>query len=442
MDGATPKGGSSAAASTATACAKCRGDGPVKKLREAHLCKTCLEEAQHKLLFTGIVFAFPKTKYLYRSHKTPAHVSTVLCAVSGGPSSCSMLYGLHHFCGSATEDPVRALNISACFVSTDVLGNEEEHLLAEHIQSLCGKWGFTFMHLHIYQLFENENTSSDMARNYLTQLLTGFNNTLKQELLDLLRTKLILDIAESHKFEYVAFGTCGTHIAAKVIAKTCTARASAIPYLGSWAHTPTPYHSLLLQPMKNMLHSEVKDFASEHNFILPPHLRDTTNKPVAPISILSLSTVFLHNLQPEFPSTVHTILATASKLKPPQQGTPCFLCHMPVEEAETEVPTAAEAATTDSITTPTSSTTLTSTPTSTSQSQEPPPTDDNKASSTTSTTPSNNTTPQSPAQPACSSTPIPIRHKALCQACTNLGRQFSSLTDNVVSFSTMIQRLS
>ena len=51
------------------------------------LARHCCEEALNHRLHSGVAFAFPRTRYFYRSQCKPVSTPTVLAAVSGGPSS-------------------------------------------------------------------------------------------------------------------------------------------------------------------------------------------------------------------------------------------------------------------------------------------------------------------------------------------------------------------
>ncbi|NWU32509.1 CTU2 protein, partial [Dyaphorophyia castanea] len=165
------------------------------------------------------------------------------------------------------------------------------------------------------------------------ELLRGFEAagtaTAREELLQMLRTHLIVQTARDRGYSKVMMGESLTRVAVKLLTNLSLGRGA---YLAVDTGFTDRRHGdvMVVRPMRDYTAKEIafyNHFFSVPTVVVPPLFTKRREKP----SIHQLVERFLLGLQEEFPSTISTVYRTGEKLSPEpakasSESQRCLLC--------------------------------------------------------------------------------------------------------------------
>ncbi|KQK80116.1 cytoplasmic tRNA 2-thiolation protein 2 [Amazona aestiva] len=242
----------------------------------------------------------------------------VLLAVSGGPASSAMLRQVQEGLSRETAKKLRFIP-SVIYVDEGAVRGQSpaqrEQSLA-CMETLLQATGFPYYLVHLEQellkLFEAVQTM-----------------TAKEELLQMLRTHLILQTARTKGYTKVMTGETCTRVAIKLLTNLALGR-------GAFLAVDTGFKDnrhgdvMVVRPLREYMAKEIafyNHFFDVPTVIAPPLPTKRRDKP----SFRHVVESFLLGLQKDFPSTISTVYRTGEKLsadraKPSCEAERCLLC--------------------------------------------------------------------------------------------------------------------
>ncbi|XP_072247654.1 cytoplasmic tRNA 2-thiolation protein 2 [Leuresthes tenuis] len=331
-------------------CVKCKAASAAVVIRAGDAyCRGCFKENFiHK--FRAML---GKTRVIFPGEK-------VLLAVSGGPSSCSMLSQVQE---GLSQNAHRKLRFVPGIVYIDEGGavgqsKEQRWRTVSELQSLFRTTGFPFYIIPLEQVLglpssvvatasslsdrptsaykaavdhfiqtgsKNDETAQDTkdtspanvpeSQTHLLQQLIGSAQTLtaKEDLLDKLRQHLLVHTARTEGYSKLMLGDNCTRLAVKLLSSISLGRGAQLAQ--DTGFSDSRYGDIIsVRPMREYSAKEIAYYS--HMFRVPsvvvPGL-DTRAPDKA--SIQRLTESFVTKLQAHFPSTVSTIYRTSEKLQ-------------------------------------------------------------------------------------------------------------------------------
>ncbi|KAJ1800201.1 Cytoplasmic tRNA 2-thiolation protein 2 [Coemansia sp. RSA 2399] len=335
-------------------CIKCKVTKPNVAIRNSLYCKECFVRACIVKFRTAI----------NRSRKNSATPRTkLMVAFSGGPSSSAMLSMMADFQRIAMKGTAAQPLYDGVFA-----GHIDETVLFPGVQDSCihgiatsagieckvakledifsgGSETSAFIkcvsdvaapnelkdRIHAQLAKLDESTSSkDRLQSLFSGLATA---TDREEILDVIKTLLLVGLARKENCGVLMMGDSGTRIATKIVSLASRGRGFSMPFEvgaeSSWFGDVVAY-----RPMRDFIMKEIAFFNqwTKQRIVVVPTF--TTGAPVR-ASIGRLTESFVVGLDRDFASTVSTICRTMQKLEPQQRALdalPCLVCRMPVEE--------------------------------------------------------------------------------------------------------------
>ncbi|KAJ1990771.1 Cytoplasmic tRNA 2-thiolation protein 2 [Coemansia spiralis] len=334
-------------------CIKCKVIKPNVTIRRSLYCKACFVRT--------CVVKFRTA--LSRSRKnTTVPRTKLMVALSGGPSSSAMLNLMADFQRMelrGTEAQSRYEDIIAGHVDESVLfpdvqdsliseiaislsiecritkledvfaTNDEAPLFIKLVQSTLAP-GALKDKICAHLVKTNDSISSKKRLQSLFSSLASATD--REEMLDIIKTLLLIRLARKAECGVLLMGDSGTRIATKIVSLASRGRGFSLPFEvgaeSSWFDNVVVY-----RPMRDFIMKEIAFFNmwTKQNSVVVPTF--TTGAPKR-ASIGRLTESFVIGLDHDFSSTVSTICRTMQKLEPRKQALnslPCLTCGMPVE---------------------------------------------------------------------------------------------------------------
>jgi cytoplasmic tRNA 2-thiolation protein 2 len=172
-------------------------------------------------------------------------------------------------------------------------------------------------------------------RDKLDHLLASLPSaTSRTDVLGILRTRLLVEIAKEKGCEGILWGDSTTRLAEKTLAETAKGRGFALPWQLSDGSSP---HGLTFKyPLRDLLKKELLTYVS---LVEPPLTPFVNAGQVSRASnfksttIDDLMTNYFESVEESFPSIVANVVRTSSKLganQPLDGGERCGICEMPI----------------------------------------------------------------------------------------------------------------
>ncbi|CAN9500142.1 unnamed protein product [Ophioblennius macclurei] len=348
-------------------CTKCKGAPAAVVVRAGDsYCRTCFREYFiHK--FRAML---GKNRVIFPGEK-------VLLAVSGGPSSSSMLCQVQE---GLSQKAHKKLRFSPGIVYIDEGGAvgqslQERRGTVSELQALFRATGFPFHVVPLEQVLDlpssvlvaaaasseptgsayksavdrfMQNAGSECERATrqdeagpevpeahtlsLQQLLDSATTlTAREELLSSLRQHLLVHTARSQGYSKLMLGDSCSRLAVKLLTAICLGRGAQLAQ--DTGFSDSRYGDVVsVRPMRDYSAKEIAFY--NHMFGVPSvFTRGLTTKTFDKSSIQHLTESFITKLQADFPSTVSTIYRTSEKLQTagrtssaPQKTDSCLLC--------------------------------------------------------------------------------------------------------------------
>ena len=160
--------------------------------------------------------------------------------------------------------------------------------------------------------------------------------TSRTDILNILRTRLLVEIAKERGCEGILWGDSTTRLAEKTLAETAKGRGFALPWQLSDGASP---HGLIFKyPLRDLLKKELITFASLVDPPLNPFIgfgQVSAAFNSKSTTIDDLMTNYFESVEESFPSIVANVVRTSSKLSanlPFGSGERCGICEMPIAE--------------------------------------------------------------------------------------------------------------
>ena len=161
--------------------------------------------------------------------------------------------------------------------------------------------------------------------------------TSRADLLSILRTRLIVRLAQQNNYEAILLGDSTTRLAEKTLAETAKGRGFALPW--HTADGESPHGIAFHYPMRDLLK---KELVSHAQLADPPLTAVVFEQPTkAPVSsknttIDELMKQYFESVEESYPSIVANVVRTAGKLNTPELSSKdvrCKLCNLPVAQS-------------------------------------------------------------------------------------------------------------
>ena len=326
-------------------CGRCQDVELCITVRTEGLCKACFR----KYVQTKVVKRMESFRV---RHSMPGKERKLLLALSLGPSSIALLHILsQHLQGQAQKTGRTGFKLCILHVKGDRSADPEANYLFEDIKHRYPDHEYLMVDLAealsiqgVSKLIpdirvDDESIGSHeepTASGKLNRLLDSFKSaTSRRDAVQILKRRLIVDIAKQHDCEAVLCGHSTTTLAQKTLAETAKGRGFALPWVV--ADGESPHGIPFYYPLREVMHSEVTSYVS---FIEPPFALPTEKHRRKLIvnakstTIDDLTEQYFKTVEQEYPSTVANVVRTTGKLKPTASNEieqQCELCEMPFE---------------------------------------------------------------------------------------------------------------
>lgn len=324
----------------ASLCRRCQASEPALTVRNEPLCRTCF----CKYVSTKVVKRMESFRV---RHSKPGEEPALLLALSLGVSSTALLHLLNeHLKGQAektgrTGFKLLVLHVAdaipvdgaAAFLDRVKLRYPDHIFLSSQLSDV-----FSFADsssLLDYQKSANESEVSSTTFDKFERFLEGLSSaTSRADAAQILKRRLIVNVAKQHNCEAVLWADSTTRLAERTLAETAKGRGFSLPWIV--ADGESPFGIQFYYPMRELLSKEIEAYAS----ILEPPLNDLIlarkTKPAVSTkntTIDDLMRQYFESVERDYPSIVANVVKTAGKLQQvslSQIENQCELCEMPL----------------------------------------------------------------------------------------------------------------
>ncbi|KAM9847888.1 cytoplasmic tRNA 2-thiolation protein 2 isoform 2-T2 [Aulostomus maculatus] len=329
-------------------CVKCKEATAVVVIRAGDtFCRNCFKE-----------YFIHKFRAMLGKNRIIFPAEKVLLAVSGGPSSCSMLSQVQEGLSQNAHKRLRFMPGIVYIDEGGAVGQsvEERQKTVVELQNVLKATGFPFHNVPLEQVLdlpssivvtapsqrpasnykaavndfiksdssscltpgEHDHTLAPDVSETQTQLLqqligSAGTQTAREDLLNTLRQHLLVHTARREGYSKLMLGDNCTRLAIKLLISISLGRGAQLAQDTGFSDSRFG-DIILVRPMRDYSAKEITDYNSLFN--VPSVVKaslDTTTKERA--SIQSLTESFVTKLQADFPSTVSTIYRTSEKLQ-------------------------------------------------------------------------------------------------------------------------------
>ncbi|KAF2083976.1 hypothetical protein K490DRAFT_50224 [Saccharata proteae CBS 121410] len=159
--------------------------------------------------------------------------------------------------------------------------------------------------------------------------------TSRSDVVNILRTKLIVQFAQQNSCEGILWGDSTTKIAEKTLSETAKGRGFSLPW--QVADGPTPFGVNFHYPLRDLLKKELTAHA---DIASPPLTHLIAAQPPTQVSASAKNTTiddlmkqYFESVEQEYPSIVANVVRTSSKLEAGETtDARCRLCNLPVPD--------------------------------------------------------------------------------------------------------------
>lgn len=172
----------------------------------------------------------------------------------------------------------------------------------------------------------------------LEKLLSALPSaTSRSDIVNILRRKLIVAIAESHECSCVVFGDSTTRLAERTLSEAAKGRGASLPWLT--ADSVSPKGLKINYPMRDLLKGELMLYTKVIEPPLDPLIAQADPSNGTPTSskdttIDGLMNQYFKSVEQNYPSIVANVVRTSGRLAAPtilSDSISCGLCGLPVE---------------------------------------------------------------------------------------------------------------
>ncbi|XP_060080255.1 cytoplasmic tRNA 2-thiolation protein 2-A-like [Ylistrum balloti] len=347
-------------------------DGPIQKERisPGRKCMKC--HTENAILITRVNDAFCKACFMvYVTHKFRATIGKsklvrdgekVLVAYSGGPSSSCLLHLITEGLSQRAHKKLRFTPGIVFIDESAVLDNlvqdgvaDKERIaeLMENVgypchtryleEALCLDQDGLLPKADLSSLTEADQSSFctaaihsnslDRARTEIKSLFSSIKSlTAREDMLNKLRQRLLMEVAKVQGYSKVMTGHCGTRLAVNLLSDISQGRGSHVAMDTAFSDTRYP-DIMFVRPIRGFSSKEVAMYNALHG-VESVFLPTLTTKTHEGSSIEHLTEAFVTGLQADYPSTISNIMRTGEKLsteKKEGENCHCALCQGPLD---------------------------------------------------------------------------------------------------------------
>lgn len=318
-------------------CRRCQETEPAIVVRTEPLCKPCFS----KYISTKVV---KKLESFRVRHSEPGNEKAVLFPVSLDACSVTLLNVIsQHLKGQVEKTGRTGFRLSILHVKNSHLsGEEEEDALFSQLKERFPEHEYHYIELSdalalegVSKLFGEESNDQTPSTDRLLHLLNKSNSaTSRQDTLQTLHRKLVVQFAKTHDYEVIIWPHSATKLAERTLSETAKGRGGSLPWVvadGPSLHGIEFYH-----PLRDLLNKEIKSYVS---FLEPPFNPKFYSAEIKPIVSTKNTTIddlmeqYFSSVEKEYPSIVANVVRTTGKLVAPElsQMEQCELCCNPLE---------------------------------------------------------------------------------------------------------------
>ena len=263
-----------------------------------------------------------------------ARGANLLVAFSGGHSSSALSYAIHDIIKQNTWVKVFSLtlvHVDQTRVSPKFNPDESERFLTQ-VREQMEWFGCPHHIVSLEQLFEGHST---IAMQSLFQTLES--DSAREDMLQNLREQLLVQFARDNQFPFLLLGDSCTRLAIRTLGNTAKGRGRGLPLELAFSRLYEEEGVTLVRPMKEVLDKEAAIMmrlvgmkcGSCRTFSTATDLHSTIDR---------IAETFVLRVQRDYPSTVHTILRSADRLKfSGKDPATCPLCRSPMPPSELDL---------------------------------------------------------------------------------------------------------
>jgi cytoplasmic tRNA 2-thiolation protein 2 len=186
------------------------------------------------------------------------------------------------------------------------------------------------------EMIDESQPPKDSASRLIELLSSLPSATSRSDVLNTLRTRLIMEFAKASDCDMVVWGSSTTRLAEQTLAETAKGRGFSLVW--QTADGPSPYGVELLFPLRDLLKKELGAYAEVtepqvSTLVLPDEHKQGPSINPQSTSIDLLMKQYFESVEDNYPSIVTNVVKTSGKLEALQvdeTAPKCVLCSMPV----------------------------------------------------------------------------------------------------------------
>ena len=287
---------------------------------------------------------------MFRNRARPGFAqTTLLLPLSFGVSSMAMLQVLDsHINAQRQRSGHAAYTLHILHVDMSIVSGDHE--AGKHFEAIKTRYpSYTYAMAHLADVMEQEEVHELAASILEEDQLQGSNEeklhkmlsvatspTARVDILESLKTKIIVASAKQHDCESILWGDSTTRLAERTLSETAKGRGFALPWIV--AESESVYGIRCQYPMRDLLKKELFTFADTTEPALTPLLAPVLSKPAVSAknsTIDELTAQYFESVERDYPGIVANVVKTTGKLDVPSHtgAEVCKLCNVPITES-------------------------------------------------------------------------------------------------------------
>ena len=273
--------------------------------------------------------------------------------LSLGPSSTTLLHVLDQYLRTQLERTSRtAFEIRVLIIEQSVLGDHEAASAWGSIKQKYTMHSFSVVSLedvfdYVPGLEESSpffsgskdlmNQSDAMENSAkLRKIVSSISSATSQEdLITILRTRLIVEFAKQNGCESILWGDSTTRLAERTLAEAAKGRGFSLPWQTTDGHNA--FDVTFKFPMREVLRKEIKTYATLAGLSVTDSFRQDNPQKAASAkgaTVDNLMAQYFASVEENYPSIVSNVVRTSNRLVAPSTSTEtgyCAICNLPIE---------------------------------------------------------------------------------------------------------------
>ena len=193
---------------------------------------------------------------------------------------------------------------------------------------------FSIIDTHEQSDVSEMKSNTERLKTFLASLPSITSQT---DLVNVLRTRVIVEFAKANGCECIAWGDSATRLAEKTLSETAKGRGYSLPW--QTCEGLSPYGVTFNFPMRDLLRKEIVTYSSMtypplEPLIVPQQAISQSSISSKNMTIDDLMGQYFGSVEENYPSIVANVVRTSSKLQTPGQSSEsitCKICELPVD---------------------------------------------------------------------------------------------------------------